>query len=802
MIPAFSKHFRPVRAARWVFLTFLAVCFAFSPSSARGEESKRLIVVLDDSRGASLADPEDFLSEAVEMLFGLLPEDLSAGVVSAGETPAWLWKPATGWDDDRARDLGRRVKHMRRQAPEADFEGVFDFLEQNTDAYDDEDSPISTRILLVMLSEHPAEPDNEFLHRLGRRDLTLHVLTLADPMASGLWRRAAGMKDGLARQASEARDLPFSMLRMFLTVCQLQQLPVENGGFMVDRFSSRVVFLAAPAGDEELVLISPDNIRYRPNAPGSSQRDTARFRRYGDLQVIHLNAPASGMWGVKGHDPKRAFALTRSRHSIEILLSRRVFAQDEMLVVAAYLARDGNVTRLPAPVQDIGVRAELLDEEEDGLFPTPLEDDGRPPDQFAADGVFSGMLSLEGRSGIQSLRVFARSNALSRSRLEHLKVFPENGMTLIQPKESVPTGKPFSVLVQLHPLIPTDAMRSFVVDFGRESYDLNPVEGHPGLYRAEAPAFLGHGRVYLTLTRTMACSTLTSDRQSVRVPLIVQPPPEKTKAPIPWKMPALVGLVLTLFAGGGLFFRKYRALKRELPVEPLKEILAPEPAPVSEPAPEGKSEPESEEEPEDEPEPLSPAEESKKNEGRMLDNVSQRIEEVMEAHVTEGAKTKSSRLGLNQEDLDNDSDSASVQDMNTQVNADIEELLKRKPEDLKSAFPETGTPEDDSNEDFGGEAKTDSREAVTSKAPETPKTKQPSETTERSEKPEEPRKSEDMEKAEDRKPTGSADVSETKKNVTPPPVSVEDGDDALLPSDDSLENLLKQQIEAATKSER
>ena len=688
-------------------LAVLACLFLWAaPAGAR-----ELILILDSSKDAGEADPEWLALESGRLLFDLLTESTSSGLILAGKKPVVKARPAVKRSNKNIRTLFRRVARDRRRDPRADFSAA---IQKALGLFKGKPGEAPT-IIAVFGTASPKAPSESLLESLKVRKLKLQILQLTPGGLSSIWRKTAAMTGGMAIACDEADKLPRKLLDLYLCAFAPQQIPTDGFLFEVDRMSTKVAVIASQKGNDTVSLISPNNWRY-----GISKRRRMKggeevvFRKYGDFTSILIFNPSPGRWELHNSDRKQTVIITESRQSIGRLLPRRKLKDSETLTIAAYLSRDGDILKLPVATADIGISAELFDEQEAKIAAVPLVDGGEYPDLVAGDGVYTGFLELTGREGIQKLNVVARSNIFSRQVSDYIEISEGDWLSLIEPRPPLIEGRHTPVMVELSPELPLEGVKSVVARLG----DGKPIElavhpKHPNIFKGQVQKPVGVGRLSLKITKSGAINPLTGDTQSATYGFDVVPynnAPEEnffgSKARY-FRMKIYAAIALILFGAFIYLSLRIRRLFRpddsEFEVvesEGLTPVIEQTPKPREMQGPKLKKRPKA----------ARPKADTPKK--AFMSDVSDRIGEVVNVYKTEAVKGDVDREELKHEDLDHDGDSSLVEGigMDTPASKDLERLFSGSEKKVKRETPEV-TEEDISR--ISGEAKAGREEIET-----------------------------------------------------------------------------------------
>ncbi|WP_347332357.1 vWA domain-containing protein [Marinimicrobium locisalis] len=269
-----------------------------------GQPPSDIRLVVDISGSMKRTDPENLRRPALSLLVRLLPPDSRAGVWTFGESVNMLvphgradapWKAgalervddinsvalfthigaaleAAAYDRDWLKEKGRRADIILLT------DGVVDVSP---------DAGVSAREQQRVV--------NTLIPELRAAGYRVHTIGLSDEADEALLRQIARASDGLFSRARNAEDLMDSLLLIFQQSVPADQLPINDGFFLVDESVEEFTALVRRDSDQApTVLIDPQNREHR-HPPTLSKMNWHHTEAY---DLITVTDPMPGRWKI------------------------------------------------------------------------------------------------------------------------------------------------------------------------------------------------------------------------------------------------------------------------------------------------------------------------------------------------------------------------------------------------------------------------------------------------------------------------------------------------------------------------
>ncbi len=411
------------RAAGAALLGLACVLGTVTTAPAQApEERPDVRVVVDVSGSMRTNDPDRLAVSAMDLLVSLLPEGVSAGVWTFGETvdnPLPLGEVSEDWRE-RALSLPPALQDYQqytdieaalRQAAGAEANG-WRHLILMTDGVIDLSPSRGAKPAIDRRSRQRLV--EELAPALADQGVAIHAIAFSDEADLALVERLAQRTGGLASVATSPDGLLGAFLDILERIFPADRLPLEEGRFLVDDgVESLTALVFHEPGAPPLTLVAPDGSRYR----AETAPDGVRWQVEPRFDLIRLPDPAPGEWRLEGPVGEKSRISVSSPWHLRTAPLPATLYRGFALPLEAWLARTPGAEALPeAPT----LIASLRDLDGEVQASVTLEADDQ--------GHFRGRLPAPALTGNARLVIRAEGEGFARQRSQAVNVLPAIGV--------------------------------------------------------------------------------------------------------------------------------------------------------------------------------------------------------------------------------------------------------------------------------------------------------------------------------------------------------------------------------------
>lgn len=407
------------RLAAWLGLLLLPALAVAQPHPQSASPEVRVIVDVSGSMRSN--DPEQLAASALELLAALLPDGVTAGVWTFGETVAAPLPLAEVDDAWRVQAMALRPALVEYQPftdieaavaaaaePAADGEphlllltdGVVDLPPARgpKPAVDD----ASRRRLLEALA-----PD------LARQGVVVHAIAFSDEADLALVAQLSRLTGGLPLQVASPKQLPNAFLDIVERIFPIEQVPLIDGRFLIEAgVESFSALLFPEEGGEPLAMVAPDGTRFTPDSPPPG----ARWQVEPLFSLLRVADPTRGEWRLEGALGSQSRIGVQGAISLHVGPLPATLYPEVGVPLQAWLVRGGEPWE---GAEGLAIDAALLDADGQVLAATRLWREGER---------FVGELMPPEWLGPARLRLRAEGEGILRQRLQAVSVEPLLGL--------------------------------------------------------------------------------------------------------------------------------------------------------------------------------------------------------------------------------------------------------------------------------------------------------------------------------------------------------------------------------------
>ncbi|MBH8580987.1 vWA domain-containing protein [Bisbaumannia pacifica] len=384
---------------------------------AAAEADSDVRVLFDVSGSMQENDPERLGASALALLAALVPGGSRAGIWLFGETVEEalpVGEVNARWRD-RALALRPRLVAYQQYT---DIEAAVRAAGESA-----ANGPRQLVLLTDGMVDLPAAADKrrrdadsrrrlltELAPRLAEQGVVIHTIAFAGEADLALAERLAQSSGGLVARVESADGLLQAFLDILERLFPADQLPLEDGRFVVDEGVQGLSALLLRDAGEALVIVDPQGNRHRAEAAG----DDLTWLAESHFDLVRIRDPLPGEWRIEGAlDPASRLHLDADPVLRHAPLPATLYTGFP-LTLEAWLARDGE--RLsPEAAATWRLRARLQGIEGEALAATELHPEG---------ARFVGRLPGAELAGNARLVLEARRDGVRRQRVQAVNVLP------------------------------------------------------------------------------------------------------------------------------------------------------------------------------------------------------------------------------------------------------------------------------------------------------------------------------------------------------------------------------------------
>ncbi|ACR14619.1 von Willebrand factor, type A [Teredinibacter turnerae T7901] len=415
-----QQHTMPNILAR--FRGFLSLLCVFSllagGAQAQAPAPADVRLVIDVSGSMKRNDPNNLRQPAVDLLVQLLPEGSRAGVWTFGKWVNMLVPHRDVTDPWRAT--------AQAKASEINSVGLFtnigEALEKAT--FEGADGGAEFRKSIILLTDGMVDIDkspeqnkrewrriaDEVIPRLKEAGVTVHTIALSANADTNLLNKISLATGGMAEVAHSADDLMRIFLKAFDVAAPAEQVPLTDNQFVID--SSVEEFTALifrQNADEQTQLVGPDATVYE----ASKSNPDVKWHRSPDYDLITVNQPLEGEWGVKADMAPDSRVTVVSNLNLRVLPLPINVMGGQVETLSLMLQEDGKTIDRPEFLSLMKIEGAM----EAGNDEFDLTEFWRSPigaENPPADGIYSQVLPAFEKSGIYQLSVIVDGKTFIR----------------------------------------------------------------------------------------------------------------------------------------------------------------------------------------------------------------------------------------------------------------------------------------------------------------------------------------------------------------------------------------------------
>lgn len=561
--------------------------------------------------------------------------------------------------------------------------------------------PQTPRLVLLLCNDEKAAPCDLPVSAFREAQSRLAVILLRANENAVAWQDLALQSGGHFADCRHTTAGDNCLLQNLQRI--YPDIELDAPYFNVDKGTTKLTLLAYGERGLSVKLQPPQgpplDLTSRIIIPGGKAR-LAQPTAVG--QLLSVADPPPGAWHLNYLGSHSPWYFREKKQAVEVVMPRAEFFADEALPLAVYIKTRGQIRRDSAAFKDVGCEARLFarregEGEAGPVASVPLLDNGKAPDKVSGDGVFSATVPLTGLLGTISLDVSCESSLFIGHARRTFTVRAGSFLKRENATQDLTAGLSGSLLFSAPELTAGDGPTHYFIQLvDEEPQALVAALGKPGYYAAGLIP-LEAGVYPLKLIAQRGETPLLDDRQETTIKLRVAPDPDRQKARR--NLWIGLGLVAALVVGLGAILGAYLVKRRKQSAKPFL-FKVPEaesaPSPASTPAVAAESAAASkakapsaessflrmdDDDDVEMPSNFGPPDSQSKV---FVEDVSQRISEVVSVHAGEPIKADMDRPTLDQQALDNDGDSSLVSGLMMEK---VKSWLDKKEESEAEAAP-------------------------------------------------------------------------------------------------------------------
>ncbi|WP_036187829.1 vWA domain-containing protein [Marinimicrobium agarilyticum] len=379
-------------------------------------------LVVDISGSMARTDPDNLRRPALSLLVRLLPPDSRAGVWTFGGSvntlipheqadAGWKAHALTRVDDINSVAL---YTHIGAALEEAAYDRALLKEEgRRADIILLTDGMVDVSPDAAVSAREQQRVVNTLVPKLRAAGYRVHTIGLSDEADEDLLRQIARTSDGLFSRARNAEDLMNSLLLIFQQTVPADQLPINDGFFLIDKSVQEfTALIRREPGQTPTRLIDPKNREYRY----PSELANMNWHHTEDYDLITVTEPLPGRWKIQADmQPfSRLTVISDLKLVVEPVPNNVHVGED--LPLRFHLRDDNGVIDQPEVLDLLTVTVEIRGPEDEVIFQRS------GPKTSPADGVYELALPAPERPGEYDVRLTLDGKTFSRLYAHQLAV--------------------------------------------------------------------------------------------------------------------------------------------------------------------------------------------------------------------------------------------------------------------------------------------------------------------------------------------------------------------------------------------
>lgn len=398
--------------------------YSDEPGSTSVDEVR---VLIDVSGSMKHTDPKLLRMTALKLFVSILPSGTNAGVWTFGKWVNMLIKPTP---------VDAQWKNSARSASEMiNSHGMFTNIEDalNKSTWDWSQPNPAHRRSLILLTDGLVDISNssdenaasrkriieDILPRLQLADVKINTIALSDQSDADLLHLLSASTGGWFETVHSAEGLERIFLRLFEKVSSSNTIPIINNRVTVDGSISEASFLVfRDVNESETSITAPSGKVFSQD----NHSNDIQWHKESRYDLITIYRPEPGDWQINAKlDPDNRVLVVTDLRLNHTLLPNEVLTNNS-IPFQVMLEQKGNIIQHKEFLQFVHVRLQQTSMKGEKRY-WWIYDNGKSPDIFANDGIYTAVIEGEFVPGEHEFEVSVDGTTFKRNSRQVIKAY-------------------------------------------------------------------------------------------------------------------------------------------------------------------------------------------------------------------------------------------------------------------------------------------------------------------------------------------------------------------------------------------